>query len=99
MSIDIDSKCYGCEKTGDEKCPDCLLWFESINTLYVEPAKEHKIINSEFHAGERYIGEMNGSVFTVLDIDKGNIRFKDEKTGRISITNLDNAKRLLLRKL
>lgn len=59
----------------------------------------NKIINSEFRAGEKYIGEMNGAVFTVLDIDKGNIRFKHEKTGEISITNIDNAKRLLLRKL
>lgn len=58
-----------------------------------------KIVNSEFHTGERYIGEMNGEIFTVLDIEKDTIRFKEEKTGKISTTNLDNAKRLLLKKL
>lgn len=63
-----------------------------------------KIINDCFHVGETYIGEIDGSVLDVVRIADAfdgsgkRITFKDRKTGRISQTTVEWAKRLLLRK-
>lgn len=72
-----------------------------------------KIINERFEVGQRYIGMVDGTPFTVVKIQppgiyesqygytytvpQTQIFFRDENTGKTHATDLETAKRLLLR--
>lgn len=65
-----------------------------------------QIINKDFKIGERYVGEINGAELEVTKIHRIPSRFKyidviefmDSKTGKKFETDLEWAKRLLLKK-
>lgn len=55
-----------------------------------------KIINDDFEVGRRYVGMVNGAELIVEKIHRGQIHFRDEKSGKVFVTGAENAKRLLL---
>ena len=65
-----------------------------------------QIINKDFKVGERYVGEINGAELEVTKIRRIPSKFKfidviefmDLKTGKKFETDLEWAKRLLLKK-